>query len=363
MDFRELINKIDAINTEAKKEPERLAFDDAINYVKDIKFTPPTVKNAQYSISNNPKFKGQDVNDPKVKLSLFQDALKNAPAMLFGEIAGRIKLSSDIQIQLSDFVGNISNKLDPEGSHLGMLSKPEKDFGIEVVKVALRGMELERDPDQSQYKDDEEEMESVEEDSNFDKNFSKRIGYTVKGGKAADMMKKQADQSKQQNKDLDPGAAKKGLGIGVLDTDKARKKAKEKGVKAPGSLRASPNTRDPERLPEETEIWFQDMTDVTLNGDEFYETFGWIGENEENIEEAEYQGRTVKLNKPMRGDVKKFKVYVKNPKGNVVKVNFGDPDMKIKKSNPARRKSFRARHNCDTPGPKHKARYWSCRKW
>ena len=82
-----------------------------------------------------------------------------------------------------------------------------------------------------------------------------------------------------------------------------------------------------------------------------------------NTLEAEYRGRKVKLGKPMRGDVKKFKVYVKNPKGNVVKVNFGDPNMKIKKSNPARRRSFRARHNCDNPGPRHKARYWSCRKW
>jgi hypothetical protein len=81
------------------------------------------------------------------------------------------------------------------------------------------------------------------------------------------------------------------------------------------------------------------------------------------LTEAEYRGRTVKLGKPMRGDVKKFKVYVKNPEGNVVKVNFGDPNMRIKKSNPARRRSFRARHNCDNPGPRHKARYWSCRKW
>jgi hypothetical protein len=113
----------------------------------------------------------------------------------------------------------------------------------------------------------------------------------------------------------------------------------------------------------EQEDWFQDMIDVTLNGDEFYETFGWVGYDDESIEEAEYQGRSVKLNKPMRGDVKKFKVYVKNPKGNVVKVNFGDPDMKIKRSIPARRKSFRARHNCDSPGPKTKARYWSCKKW
>jgi hypothetical protein len=85
---------------------------------------------------------------------------------------------------------------------------------------------------------------------------------------------------------------------------------------------------------------------------------------DDTLVEAEYQGRKVTLNKPTRGDVKKFKVYVKDPKtGNVKKVNFGDPNMKIKKSNPKRRKSFRARHNCDNPGPKTKARYWSCRKW
>ncbi len=84
----------------------------------------------------------------------------------------------------------------------------------------------------------------------------------------------------------------------------------------------------------------------------------------ESLEEAEYQGREVKLGKPMQGDVKKFKVYVKDPStGNVKKVNFGDPNMRIKKSNPARRKSFRARHNCSNPGPRTKARYWSCRKW
>jgi len=82
------------------------------------------------------------------------------------------------------------------------------------------------------------------------------------------------------------------------------------------------------------------------------------------IEEAKYQGRTVSLGKPMKGDVKKFKVYVKDPKtGNVKKVNFGDKKMRIKKSNPKRRKSFRARHNCKNPGPRTKARYWSCRKW
>ena len=87
------------------------------------------------------------------------------------------------------------------------------------------------------------------------------------------------------------------------------------------------------------------------------------GLSESVLEEAEYQGRKVKLGKPTQGDVKKFKVYVKNPKGNVVKVNFGQKGMNIKKDNPGARKSFRARHNCDNPGPRHKARYWSCRKW
>ena len=84
---------------------------------------------------------------------------------------------------------------------------------------------------------------------------------------------------------------------------------------------------------------------------------------DESISEAKYIGKTVKLNKPMRGDVKKFKVYVKNPKGNVVKVNFGQKGMNIKKNNPKRRKAFRARHRCDNPGPKTMARYWSCKKW
>lgn len=103
----------------------------------------------------------------------------------------------------------------------------------------------------------------------------------------------------------------------------------------------------------------------TYDGDEFFEAYGELWYNEdEQLDEAEYQGRSVPLGKPMQGDVKKFKVYVKDPStGNVKKVNFGDPDMKIRKSNPAARRSFRARHNCDNPGPRTKARYWSCRKW
>ena len=107
------------------------------------------------------------------------------------------------------------------------------------------------------------------------------------------------------------------------------------------------------------------MQEVTFHDDdEFFEAYGVLWFNEDEVvDEAEYKGRKVKLGKPMAGDVKKFKVYVRNPKGNVVKVNFGQKGAKIKKNNAARRRSFRARHNCDNPGPRHKARYWSCRKW
>ena len=115
-----------------------------------------------------------------------------------------------------------------------------------------------------------------------------------------------------------------------------------------------PNCVKKESVEEAYDIWAED---------------GSFGYTMTGLVEAEYQGRKVKLGKPMQGDTKKFKVYVKNPKGNVVKVNFGQGGdakggtMRIRKSNPKARAAFRARHNCDNPGPRHKARYWSCRKW
>lgn len=99
-----------------------------------------------------------------------------------------------------------------------------------------------------------------------------------------------------------------------------------------------------------------------VTGDEIYEDWGEV----EELEEAEKGGRQVKLGKPFLtpGGPKKRAVYVKHPEtGNTVKVSFGDPNMRIKKSDPERRRSFRARHNCENPGPRHKARYWSCKAW
>lgn len=153
--------------------------------------------------------------------------------------------------------------------------------------------------------------------------------------------------------------------LDYLDTTRDYMKAKEDQHMSPSGVETNMDPED-----DDYEINYGkdglagQFLEETYDGDEFYEAYGELWYNEdEQLDEAKYQGRTVPLGKPMRGDVKKFKVYVKNPKGNIVKVNFGDPNMRIKKSNPARRKSFRARHNCANPGPRHKARYWSCRKW
>ncbi len=414
MDFRTLINKLDSFNTEAKKEPERMKFSDAINHVKDITFTPPTPAQNEYSIANNIAFKGKDLTDPKVRLALYQDELKRSPGRLLGEIAQRIKPTSDAQIELSMFIGELSEK------QKGTLSKEEQTLAFEVIKQAIRNMDIERDADQSTYKDsdapDASEMESTNE-ADFDRDsvtydevlpFVKMTYKTLltdlqtarkdietykaggdtgeEGGDIDMIMPYLRDLKDMQvnvkkildNPDMDIETVVDYMMPADLDTSPREeligrfKKSFAKDPQLAKRLFKDPQldfysedieATDVEEKEDKVEEWFKGQTDVSFNGDEFYEAFGWIEENDENVVEAEYQGRTVKLNKPMRGDVKKFKVYVKNPKGNVVKVNFGDPDMRIKKSNPARRRSFRARHNCDNPGPKTKARYWSCRKW
>jgi len=96
-----------------------------------------------------------------------------------------------------------------------------------------------------------------------------------------------------------------------------------------------------------------------------YEKGSCMKEDDELQEEAEYEGKKVTLNNPFRtpDGPKKFAVYVKNDKGNVVKVTFGDPNMEIKRDDPKRRENYRARHNCADPGPKWKANYWSCKFW
>ncbi len=115
---------------------------------------------------------------------------------------------------------------------------------------------------------------------------------------------------------------------------------------------------DDDNLPEWVQMKITKATDYIDTAADYMQSNA-----DQSMAEAKYQGREVPLGKPMAGDVKKSKVYVRGPKGNVVKVNFGQKGMKIKKNNPGRRSNFRARHNCDNPGPRWKARYWSCRAW
>jgi len=156
----------------------------------------------------------------------------------------------------------------------------------------------------------------------------------------------------------------KALSINIKDLAKAHKKQDDSVLRneidnlmfdVKRMVKIIGNKKYNESVEESYDIWMEDGSwGYTMTG---------------LLPEAEYQGRKVKLGKPMQGDSKKFKVYVKNPKGNVVKVNFGQGGdakggtMRIRKSNPKARANFRARHNCDSPGPRHKARYWSCRKW
>ena len=139
------------------------------------------------------------------------------------------------------------------------------------------------------------------------------------------------------------------------------RKPGEKGAPTPDALRSAKESIDPNK-PINRMIGTDSLTSIYKKS-----TPGQVVKRVVReclgMDEAEYQGRKVALGKPMKGDVKKSKVYVKNEKGNVVKVEFGDPNMTIKKHIPGRRKNFRARHNCDNPGPRTKARYWSCRAW
>ena len=194
--------------------------------------------------------------------------------------------------------------------------------------------------------------------------------------KAASMSDKERENAAKRKRAQDPNPDRKGKAKNV-NTDPKKESVDMKITKEELNQIIFEKTREVYYetfiFPQLADALFEDGTSVDTQ---------WLHELLDEascdcphlVYEAEYQGRKVTLNKPTRGDVKKFKVYVKDPKtGNVKKVNFGhggssakkkgEKTMKIRKSNPKARKSFRARHNCDNPGPKTKARYWSCKKW
>ena len=185
---------------------------------------------------------------------------------------------------------------------------------------------------------------------------SKAASMSKKDKKSATRRKRTAQNKANRGGKASSGQGKKPIMVKTEARGTCWVGYKQVGMKDKGGRKV------PNCVKEVTEIFYEE------NGKSHGYTLEYL-RLPEDINEAEYQGRKVKLGKPMQGDTKKFKVYVKNPKGNVVKVNFGQGGgakggtMRIRKSNPKARKSFRARHNCDSPGPRHKARYWSCRKW
>jgi hypothetical protein len=180
----------------------------------------------------------------------------------------------------------------------------------------------------------------------------KRMGTKQKGGKTVDNCVKMEDHGPEN-----PDAA---VNYGEYDREGDMAKDDLRTINSAAKELYAILDAD-ENLPE----WVQAKITKAVDYIDTVRDYMKANKYEEDVQtdEAKYQGREVPLGKKMAGDVKKSKVYVRKPNGNIVKVNFGDKKMRIKKSNPARRKSFRARHNCKNPGPRWKARYWSCRSW
>ena len=281
----------------------------------------------------------------------------------------------------------IRKALEDEGGAAGMDAlEKHTEASAEDIKAAIKEMDdVGRHKDGDYILDDNKEVQIVDEVEQIVIDaFEETLEEKKKKKKKA-----RSDFSLEKKKGLAGWFSRRGDGKGGgewvdcntcrKDPKTGRKKCKacgrkkgEKRSKYPrcrptpsqckGYKRRGSNLQKEEQMIEYNYIKASDATYDDGNPIDFILEF-W----DDVIVEAEYRGRKVKLNKPMRGDVKKFKVYVKDPKtGNVKKVNFGDPNMRIKKSNPKRRKAFRDRHNCKEKirkGDKTTAGYWSCRKW
>ena len=180
----------------------------------------------------------------------------------------------------------------------------------------------------------------------------KRMGTKMKGGKRVDNCVKMEDHG-PENPEAD-------YNVGEYDREGDMAKDQLRTIDSAAEELYAIIGAD-ENLPE----WVQAKITKAMDYIDTVRDYMKSNKYAEDIEmdEAKYRGKEVPLGKKLPGDVKKSKVYVRKPNGKIVKVNFGDKKMRIKKSNPARRKSFRARHNCKNPGPRWKARYWSCRSW
>ena len=320
IEIRNILNRIDGVNAPVQEDE-----------AEDIKTKPKYhiyqhLDHARFVLRNN-SYRDSDEYEFHDHGTAIDELIKN-------KVPG-----SDTLAQMRQHVPGVDDSEEERNRDLRKMVQIAKDYLINQKNVDDSAMD--KPEDSENYKPTQEEESAVQE---------AQSGITDANYKL--LM-------------LDISAMKDRISELNIDDD-----SKTRALTALGDVEDELNFDEAyEPFPEEDEMTFED-------DDAFYEAFGELGfpEDETELFDAEYRGRKVPLNKPMRGDVKKFKVYVKDPKsGNVKKVNFGhggssarkagQKTMKIRKSNPKARKSFRARHNCANPGPKTKARYWSCRKW
>jgi hypothetical protein len=318
--MRDLLSKLDAIVSETElKNPEDLQA--KRKALQDLQMDPVASQ------------------DPEIKQAIIQrksDLEKEAKAKGFSE---------SFQI----------------GDAFGISFSEDHEIATEIVDILEDGIVIELD-DTALDMLTNEGLEFLEGELVEDKQKGvdgkacwkgyKRMGTKQKGGKTVDNCVKMEDHGPE-----DPNAP---VNYGEYDREGDMAKDDLRTIDSAAEELYSILQAD-DNLPEWVQSKITKAVDYIDTARDYMKAQNY--EEDTQTDEAKYQGREVPLGKKMAGDVKKSKVYVRKPNGNIVKVNFGDKKMRIKKSNPARRKSFRARHNCANPGPRHKARYWSCRSW
>ena len=298
------------------------------------------------------------LHENPVLMAVGRAAAAGAGSELAGRVADKIGLEESGSSDVDEFKAKISTSDDP----------------FELVYDAISGKygETIRAAMQDMYDDIVIDFR-LHPDDDFEKIIDKMLDYLDADSEMNEQIDELADIKRLAGQEeVDEGLGKALLGGAALIAaiTGVNKMQADSMMKSEPQLVALAQMRqeafvqnDDEKVKQLDDRIKKTMDHISVTGRPVMDIDGNPVDPRQPVGEAEYQGREVTLNKPTAGDVAKSKVYVKNAKGNVVKVNFGDKNMTIKKSNPARRKSFRARHRCENPGPKWKARYWSCRAW
>jgi len=340
----------------------------------------------------------KDKDDLAAKKQALADLESDPVASADPEISAAIKQrKSDLEKEAKAKGFEESEDLYQVGDDFGISLSDDFEIGTEIVDILEDGIVIELDDTAFDYLSQNGfTFESVQLDEEKQKGLDgkacwkgyRRQGTKMKGGKSVDNCVKVGENFSEGSDSLE-GAVARILktfdenmneigGYGDPDQDKIVELLRQGDVEGAVEVVWYAYTDqdggeiDMDAQIEDLEAEFEELAQNSSE-DEGGETddgyalasagFG-NDEDYESLElEAKYQGKEVPLGKKLPGDVKKSKVYVRKPNGKIVKVNFGDKKMRIKKSNPKRRKSFRARHNCSNPGPRWKARYWSCRSW